>query len=1124
MLVSRLRSCPYLVQVLLFAGVYWAGAQFGLGTFDLSLQLHLVWPPLAIALGFVLLLGYKMWPGIVIGAVLCGLQHGFSPLTIATLTADSLLVAVVGRWCMGWVPDFRFTLDRVRDLVYFLGLGILPGITLSVVINILWLVSSGQIATDRIMQLAAAWWLGHLSTVLVIAPCVLLWASQNLPRWTHLRLFEAGVMVIVAIIVSWSIFGIRYGTNPIFDYLSFMALPVIVWAALRFGTGITATVNLIITITALTATASRSGSFVELNFFSSLLELNAFAAIITLVGLLLVAVMNERRTVEQLLSQERDFATQMTQAIPNGIVITNREGVFEFVNPAYARLLGYTPEQLIGRNSAEFTRDRERGLISQKLLKPRGVGSIAYETNLLHADGNPVPVLINGALRQDEQKQITGAIVAVTDMTDQKQIETALRENAALLRTVLDNIPVALWAFNSDGIHFMQNPASVDMWGNLMGITTDEIDLPPDTIQEWRDINQRVLNGETISGENVYRVKGENRYYAYVTTPIHTGDNVLGVLGIDMDITRHKRAEAALRENQEHMRQFLERLKALQEMTLELAQAESLDDLCRQAVELGREQLGFDRLSIWFQSETNPAFMEGRFGTDEYGKTRDERSQRMPLEQSGFHYVEAVKHQKTQSLMLHNHDLFDDQHRVVGKGWVGLGFLRDGERYIGFLSADNFLSRLPAEPYREELLGLYANVLGQLYSRQRANLALKASEARFRKIYEGTSVGIAVIDMTGTIQFVNPTFEALLGYTEDELKTQTFRDLTHPNDLAYNDHLFRELLDGKRDHYIMEKRYVHRYGHNVWVRMNVSRFPDIHQPLIIAMVENITERKLAEEALRRLNEELETRVEERTTELQNANARLTELDRLKTKFVSDVSHELRTPLAVMNTRIYLLQRGGPERHAEHLVAMKEQIDRLTVFINTVLDLSRLELGRDRIRFEQVVFNHIVEQVVNVLLPQAEVSGLQLSTHLAEDLPPIRGEFNHLAQVVNNLVGNAIKYTANGTIEVSTCLDGDRMRFEVRDSGMGIPADEIPHLFQRFYRGERAGQSPIPGTGLGLSIVKEIVDLHQGEIRVESEVGKGTTFRVWLPLSSAADEAQNSDILLTDSARDNRVED
>jgi len=144
-------------------------------------------------------------------------------------------------------------------------------------------------------------------------------------------------------------------------------------------------------------------------------------------------------------------------------------------------------------------------------------------------------------------------------------------------------------------------------------------------------------------------------------------------------------------------------------------------------------------------------------------------------------------------------------------------------------------------------------------------------------------------------------------------------------------------------------------------------------------------------------------------------------------------------------------------------------------------------------------NEIVEQVVTVHLPLAEAENLDLHFAPQENLPFIYGERNQIAQVVTNLIANALNYTQIGKIQVYTYASeqGD-VYLQVEDTGMGIEAEDLPHIFERFYRGEQQGDSNMPGTGLGLGIVREIVNLHQGEIEVESKVGEGSTFKVIFP--------------------------
>lgn len=248
-------------------------------------------------------------------------------------------------------------------------------------------------------------------------------------------------------------------------------------------------------------------------------------------------------------------------------------------------------------------------------------------------------------------------------------------------------------------------------------------------------------------------------------------------------------------------------------------------------------------------------------------------------------------------------------------------------------------------------------------------------------------------------------------------------------------------------------------------------------------------------------ETLEYRVIARTRELEEANARLQELDRLKSKFVSDVSHELRTPTANIKLFLHLLENSTPEKQTRCMFVLNEQTNRLVDLIEDILNLSRLDMDKTKSEFAPVDLNVLVERIVIAHQLRAENAGLQLTFEPCAALPPVRAESNQLSQVVTNLVTNAVNYTPAGQVRVSTHLSVEQKSVcvQVQDTGMGIAAEDLPHLFERFYRGQSVGSSNIPGSGLGLAIVKEVVDLHGGKVEVESEVGKGSTFRVWLPL-------------------------
>ncbi|MCP5097124.1 MAG: GAF domain-containing protein [Chloroflexi bacterium] len=245
---------------------------------------------------------------------------------------------------------------------------------------------------------------------------------------------------------------------------------------------------------------------------------------------------------------------------------------------------------------------------------------------------------------------------------------------------------------------------------------------------------------------------------------------------------------------------------------------------------------------------------------------------------------------------------------------------------------------------------------------------------------------------------------------------------------------------------------------------------------------------------------LEQRVAKRTYELAEANEQLLELDRLKSKFVADVSHELRTP--VTNLRLYLdlFARVSPEKQVHYLEILKKQSSRLSDLIEDILTLSKLETDLHTLKFEDVQLNEIVEQVVEAHLSRITASENIVQFELHPQLPLIRASRIQLFQIVTNLLANATNFSNQGEVQLKTMWHPETqlVSLRVQDNGHGIHPNDLPHIFDRFYRGQQSSQSTIPGTGLGLAIVKEIVESYQGTIEVESKLTQGTTFRIQFP--------------------------
>ncbi|HYP23878.1 MAG TPA: ATP-binding protein, partial [Actinomycetota bacterium] len=227
---------------------------------------------------------------------------------------------------------------------------------------------------------------------------------------------------------------------------------------------------------------------------------------------------------------------------------------------------------------------------------------------------------------------------------------------------------------------------------------------------------------------------------------------------------------------------------------------------------------------------------------------------------------------------------------------------------------------------------------------------------------------------------------------------------------------------------------------------------------------------------------------------------------LRKEFVANVSHELRTPLTAIKGFAETLRDGAmtdPVRGPQYLGTIEKHADQLTNLVADLLDLSRLDNHPGLPGSVAIDVGAVVRRTVDLLQPVAEKKRHTLRVDVPPDLPPIQGDPDYLERAVANLLENAIKYTPEGghvSIAASLAADEDVVRVEVSDDGIGIPADDLPRIFERFYRVDRSRSREMGGTGLGLSIVKHVAQAHGGSIEVASDVGKGSTFTLTLPLT------------------------
>jgi two-component system phosphate regulon sensor histidine kinase PhoR len=361
----------------------------------------------------------------------------------------------------------------------------------------------------------------------------------------------------------------------------------------------------------------------------------------------------------------------------------------------------------------------------------------------------------------------------------------------------------------------------------------------------------------------------------------------------------------------------------------------------------------------------------------------------------------------------------------------------------------------------------YAGELEQRVEERTAEL-FDAKE-RVEAILANVGDGVIVTDLQGCILTANAAFERLSGYTAKELIGRNMFDLfLDENNVLQNSPMYSPAARSQvwSGELVGNRKNSIRYD----VKLNIAPVSDRSGQVVsyVCSLSDITQQK--------------------------------ELDRMKDMLIYDVSHELRTPITSIRLYSELLKSASPDRQDRFLAVIMEQSALLTRLVEDILDLSRLTVSKNRKTvFEETNLNILVDQAFAAHIPVAEDAGIRLLFEPEPDLPLIHAEQSQIARMVTNLVSNAIRYTPRGHVLLQTCYSNGKVCLIVQDTGVGIDPQDMPHIFERFYRGQNVRQSGIPGTGLGLAIVKEIVNLHEGSIEIESALGKGTTFRIWLPV-------------------------
>ncbi|HSO14046.1 MAG TPA: PAS domain S-box protein [Anaerolineales bacterium] len=837
----------------------------------------------------------------------------------------------------------------------------------------------------------------------------------------------------------------------------------------------------------------------------------------------------------------------------NSIIITDANGVIEYVNPSFVALTGYAPEEAIGRTSRILKSGEHERLFYEDMWKTISSGRVWYgKLHNRRKDGSLYWESATITPVQNRLGEVVNYIAIKEDITDQKYLQDQLtqqnnylsilhqvtldllhrRDIKSLLKVIVDYAAILMDApfgelmLEENGILVVQAFTSDQFYQQGERVAREEARL------SWQafDTQQPVVLEDYSTWENRLSVYGDD-LYACTALPIMAGDHCLGVLEVGRsqkgytftaeqvqtgilfsrlvalvldnanlyasakkEIAERERLEEVLM-NQNH---YLGILQKIMFTLLQSADETSLlNDIVEQAVDILNATYGYIYIS-----EGDDLVLQA--ATAEFASMIGARENK-----NG----EGILGRIWQTMRILTVDDYGEWaerdpayskwelHALVGTALIG----RNGP-FGALIVARARENALPFTPQEIDVFGQFAALASlvldnsQLYEqsqrelaeRQRTEVLLRESEARFRQIVENAGDIIYRADPKGNLIYVNPTALAIMGYqNEDEVLGKNYLDVTIPEWRQKLKRFYRsQFLSGETSSYF-EFPAVTAHGEIIWLGQNVQIIKEEGEIVgFQAVARDITKLKQMQEAL--------------------AVSRDQALDasRFKSQLLSRVSHELRTPLSGILGYAELLEykafgalNEGQQNAVTNII---EGTNYLTSIVNDLLDEAQIQSKSISLHYEHFKPARLLENIKTSISVLANRKGLQFRAELAPDLPDeLYGDFNRLQQIIINLAGNAVKFTKEGEVRVNIHrAQPAHWSIEVCDTGAGIPLTERETIFEPFRQVNNAITRENRGSGLGLAITKQLIELMGGRIALESEVGKGSTFTVTLPINTA----------------------
>jgi PAS domain S-box-containing protein len=795
---------------------------------------------------------------------------------------------------------------------------------------------------------------------------------------------------------------------------------------------------------------------------------------------------SEWQQLEEALQASRERYRTLIHNVSIAIYRTTpgARGAFLMTNHALCTMLGYTEDELRQIAVADVYQDpADRQKFSNDVLEHDRVTNL--ELQLRRKNGSVFWGAVNAQVARDTSGVVAYFDCTMEDITARKQAEKLLHDANQRLQAIIQASALAIIVADAEGIVQVWNPAAERLFGWSAAEAIGQFNpiVPADKTDQFHQDHRRILRGETEQSGEIRRQRKDGRPIDLLVSRAALYDEhgqPTGAVAILADITDRKRAEAAEREQHTLA-------EALRDTAAALSSTLNFDEVLDRILENVGKIVPYDSASIALIEGRTARFARVR-GYVEPGTEAVIMTYRFDLDTT-----EDLLYSETTGLPVIISDVahYPGWLSIPGRAWIqshlGVPIHVKGQA-VGYLSLESAVIRFFTAQHAEHLQSFAAQAAvaienAQLYQQIRQyaeeletrvlerTAELDRERQRLRAILDTAGEGIFFTDRQGSIEYINPAMERLTGYASAEVlghDPSIWRSGRTP--AAVFDTLWRTILRGEvwQGEVINRRKDETLYDSAVMIAPLVREDQQISG--FVAIARDITRQK--------------------------------ELDRLKDQFVANVSHELRSPLTNVKLHVNLLEHGAPVKRDQYLQTLRREVSRLEALIENLLSLSRLDMGQLTISLGPIDLNRLVSQLAYDRRSLTAETGLLLETRLDQDLSPAQADERLLSQILSNLMTNATHYTPpGGSVMLSTATrqqdDQDWITVTVTDTGPGISTQDMPHLFERFYRGEAGRRSGTPGTGLGLAICHDIALRLNGRITVDSQPGRGAAFTVWL---------------------------